>query len=187
MGRESKISWTHSTFNPWIGCTKVSAGCAHCYAEATMDTRWGRVKWGDNGTRSKTSEKYWRDPIRWNADAIAARERRRVFCASLADVFEDRDELIPWRSELMDLIIATPQLDWLLLTKRPENIDRMVGGWTNRHNVWLGTSVENQETANERIPKLMQCGAAVLFLSCEPLLGPIDLTDIIDAPDTSGG
>jgi protein gp37 len=105
--------------------------------------------------------------------------RQRVFCASLADVFEDRPELEDWRRDLFDMVLATPHLDWLLLTKRPENIVQM----TSLHNfsqglpsnIWLGTSVENQETADERIPHLLKVPATVHFISMEPLLGPVDL------------
>jgi protein gp37 len=187
MGQVTKIEWCDHTFNPWIGCSKVSAGCTNCYAEALMDKRWGKVQWGDKGTRQRTSAANWREPIKWNKAAKEAGERRRVFCASLADVFEDRDELIRWRKELFDLIYATPDLDWLLLTKRPENIIPMIGGESGTGaanlpeiwpNIWLGTSVEDQKNADARIPHLLVCPAAVHFLSCEPLLGPIDLRSI---------
>ncbi len=249
MAANSKISWTHSTFNPWIGCTKVHEGCAHCYAES-LTKRTGRAVWGPNGTRSKTSESYWREPLKWDREAAAAGERRRVFCASLADVFEDwggpvlnhhgrelwmrecgnivagSDEcyvddcgcesgcpltLDDLRQELFKLIDATPNLDWLLLTKRPENIGRMwpteddgAGGRLaamifskndkpakgklvrRRDNVWLGTSISNQATADKFVPELLKSRdlAPVLFLSAEPLLGTIDLTRIRPAPTT---
>ena len=181
MGEFSNIEWTTHTFNPWIGCAKVSAGCKHCYAENLMDTRYGRVKWGVNGTRSRTGAGNWAKPLQWDRAAKKAGVRHRVFCASLADVFEDRPDLVQWRSELFELIDATPHLDWLLLTKRPENI---VGMWDgrgivhrHRENVWLGTSVENQAAANERIPHLLNAAflCKFTFLSCEPLLGPVDL------------
>lgn len=198
MGKDSAIEWTTHTFNPWIGCAKVSAGCQHCYAEEMMDTRYSRVEWGIHGTRSKTAESYWKQPLRWNREAEGAAERPRVFCASLADVFEDREELHAWRAELLDLIRRTPNLDWLLLTKRPENIlasmemfhshgraanyadetGHMVADWRHGNppaNVWLGTSVENQEAADKRIPELLKVPATVRFLSCEPLLGPVAL------------
>src|SRR5689334_23112101 len=121
MGENSKIEWTHHTFNPWLGCTKVSPACAHCYAEAWAK-RTGIVQWGDSAERRRTTESYWRQPLKWNAQAFESLERKRVFCASLADVFEDRPELQTWRKVLFDLIAATPYLDWLLLTKRPHNI-----------------------------------------------------------------
>jgi protein gp37 len=169
-------------FNPWYGCTKVSDGCTHCYAESLMDTRYGKVKWGPTGTRKRTSESNWRQPLKWNRSATEKGERHRVFCASLADVFEDRDELIEWRNDLFITIDMTPQLDWLLLTKRPENIvrlsqDGMPMGLPK--NVWLGTSVEDQKTSETRIPRLIEAKSwaesPVAFLSCEPLLGPIEL------------
>jgi protein gp37 len=198
MGEISKIAWTDATFNPWIGCAKVSAGCANCYAEEMMDKRYGRVQWGVNGTRSRTSQANWHEPIRWNRKADGDGVRKRVFCSSLADVFEDRAELEPWRRDLFMLIQLTPYLDWLLLTKRPENAMRMLPDrWlyacssveqrVNRipSNVWIGTSVENQEQAEKRIPHLLQIPATVRFLSMEPLLGPVNLRfdDVSVMPD----
>lgn len=116
----SKIEWTHHTFNPWIGCTKVSPGCLHCYAETLMDTRYGRVKWGKGQPRSRTAAANWRKPKQWNKAAEGAAERPRVFCASLADWLDD-EVPIEWLADLLNLIRHTPNLDWLLLTKRPEN------------------------------------------------------------------
>jgi len=181
MAENSKIEWTHHTFNPWIGCMKVSPGCDHCYAE-TWDARGLQGKatrWGAHAARTRTSAANWRKPLAWNKAAAAAGERHRVFCASLADVFDNHASIDPqWRRDLWALIAATPNLDWLLLTKRPSNIDYMLphgwsGGWPN---VWLGTTVENQTEADRRIPHLLGVPAAVRFLSCEPLLGPVDLT-----------
>ena len=254
---ETTIEWADFTFNPWMGCTKVSPACANCYAERDFDHRYGKVKWGPNGTRVVTSDANWQKPLKWNRDAaerinrcngshdfIGDRcmkcgcdtnyrpARPRVFCASLADVFETWDGPIlnskggvllrstdgmcignlnddprkratmdDLRKQLFELIDATPYLDWLLLTKRPENIRRM---WPDkqsmeavfpgmaaplgepmrcfktmsyRPNVWLGTTVENQEYADKRIPELLKCRdlSPVLFLSCEPMTGPIDL------------
>lgn len=168
------------TFNCWIGCQKVSAGCAHCYAETLMDHRYGKVKWGPAGTRVRTSPANWKKPIKWNREAGAEGVRRKVFCASLADVFEDRDELIPWRRDLAKLIWETPNLDWLLLTKRPEHAKQMIyemwfpdAAWPK--NYWVGTSVEDQAAARDRIGYLLDIPAAVRFLSVEPMLGPINL------------
>lgn len=203
MGENSKIEWTSHTFNPWIGCAKIAPGCVHCYAEDDMDRRRHRVRWGVNGTRSVTSGEYWKQPARWNrqaecirsfdcsngdhSDACPQSHRPRVFCASLADVFEDREELELWRANLFDVIDETPNLDWLLLTKRPANILRMWPepnhtttedfGPKPRPNVWLGTSISDQETADSAIPELVECRGLsdVLFLSAEPLLGPVDL------------
>jgi protein gp37 len=178
MAENSAIQWTDHTFNPWIGCAKVSAGCKHCYAETLMDTRYGRVEWGVNGTRSRTSDANWKKPLAWNRAAEKAGKPARVFCASLADVFEDRPELVPWRSDLWALVERTPWLRYQLLTKRPENVMGMVPeSWRDGFppHVWIGTSVEDQAAADERIPHLLQIPAKVRFLSCEPLIGPVDL------------
>ena len=180
MAENSKIEWTDHTFNPWMGCTKVSDGCKHCYAETLMDKRYGKVKWGPQGTRVRTSEANWRKPLAWNRQAEREGRRFRVFCASLADVFEahPQQDLDEWRHDLFMLIQQTPNLDWLLLTKRPENVmPYLQHGWGTDlpDNVWVGTSVENQQQADERIPHLLLVPAAVRFLSMEPLLGPVDL------------
>ncbi len=188
MGRTS-IEWCDFTFNPWIGCTKVSDGCKHCYAEALMDTRWRRVQWGVSGQRVRTSPANWKKPLKWNRDAEAKGVRYRVFCASLADVFEDKPdqpELDEWRKDLWNLIFETPHLDWLLLTKRPENVKKMMphvwnfpkANHVQHGNIWIGTSVENQEQYEKRVPELLKvkrATGATVFLSMEPLLGPVDL------------
>lgn len=186
MAENSGIQWTTHTFNPWVGCQRVSPGCQHCYAEA-YDKRVGGAKladgtkslrWGPEAPRVRTSEALWRKPFAWNRAAREAGERHRVFCASLADVFEDRPELVEWRLELFKIIRATPHLDWQLLTKRPENLGRMLPWgdgrgplWTN---VWLGTTVEDQQRADERIPYLIDQPAIIRFLSMEPLLEQVD-------------
>jgi protein gp37 len=176
MGKNSSIEWTDHTFNPWWGCAKVSPGCENCYAEA-WSKRVGEKIWGAKTERRFFSEKHWKEPLKWNADAESEKVRRRVFCASMADVFESRIELDEWRSKLWVLIDSTPWLDWLLLTKRPQNVLKRVP-WTNDWptNVWIGTTVEDQVRANERLPVLLQLPARRRFLSCEPLLGPVDLT-----------
>lgn len=234
MAENSNIGWTQSTFNPWRGCTRVSDGCKSCYAD-TLSKRNPEMlgKWGPKGTRVVASEAMWNEPIKWNRKAEKDGVRRRVFCASLSDVFEDwngpmhdhtgkiilddcgfewftspKPERHPQltmdavRTRLFRLIDRTPNLDWLLLTKRPENIRKM---WPMRRihaddqdhsepypraddpthpvrayyrrNVWNGTSVENQEYAEKCIPELLKCRdlSPVLFLSAEPLLGPVDL------------
>jgi protein gp37 len=188
-------SWTHHTFNPWRGCTKVSAGCAHCYADKLSARNPKSLGiWGKNGTRVVAAESYWREPLKWDAAAKAAGERHRVFCASLADVFEGQDTMPAeaWsvvqeaRKRLFDLVCRTPHLDWLMLTKRPENALRLMveaGLYAVANpslpcpqpNLWIGTSVEDQSAADSRIPHLLSTPAAVRFLSCEPLLGPIDI------------
>ncbi len=176
MVKDSKIEWTHHTFNPWWGCSKVSPACKNCYAE-TWAKRVGSDVWGANAKRRFFTEKHWKEPIRWNREAHLAGERRRVFCASMADVFERRSELNMWRERLWDLIEETPMLDWLLLTKRPQNITKMTP-WPDcdwPENVWLGTTVENQHWVDKRLPYLLRHNAKVRFLSCEPLLGYLDL------------
>jgi protein gp37 len=178
MGEASKIEWTDHTFNPWWGCARVSPGCQHCYAES-FAKRYGHDVWGKNGARRFFGDKHWSEPVKWNAKAEAEGVRRRVFCASMADVFEDHPALPDQRDRLWDLIGRTPWLDWLLLTKRPENVAAMVpGGHDWPANVWPGTTVEDQERASLRVPVFLGAtwGATVRFLSCEPLLGPLDLT-----------
>lgn len=177
MGANSKIEWTDHTWNPWIGCSKVSPGCDHCYAERDMSTRLKVVQWGSGAPRKRTSEANWRESLRWNAQAQREGRRYRVFCASLADVF-DNEVPAQWRGELWSIIRATPHLDWLLLTKRIGNAAGMLpadwfDGWPN---VWLGASIVNQAEADRDIPKLLAVPAAKRFLSMEPLLGPVDLT-----------
>lgn len=173
MGEKTKIEWTDYTFNPWMGCMKVSQGCAHCYAEA-LAGRFKLAEWGPTGVRRRTSEANWRAPLVWNRAAAAAGVRRRVFCASMADVFEEHPAVAAWRANLWSLIEVTPALDWLLLTKRPQNVMGMIPAmW--RHglpeNIWLGASIEDEESKEERIPHLLRIPANVRFLSCEPLLG----------------
>ena len=176
MSKNSSIEWTDHTFNPWWGCTKVSPGCEHCYAE-TWAKRVGENVWGASQDRRFFGDKHWNEPLKWNADAELENERKRVFCASMADVFESRADLDPWRKRLWQLIDETPWLDWLLLTKRPQNVGERVP-WTKDwpKNVWLGTTVEDQLRAEQRLPILLHFPAERRFLSCEPLLGPVDLT-----------
>ena len=181
MGEVTEISWTDHTFNPWIGCTKVSAACDNCYAEALMDTRWGKVKWGAGQHRVRTNAANWRQPVKWNKKAGEAGVRRRVFCASLADVF-DAEVSNDWRDDLFDLIDVTQNLDWLLLTKRPQVAKkywhrRTLSKPWNSSNIWLGTTVEDQKMAELRIPILLSIPAKVRFLSCEPLQELVRLKD----------
>lgn len=212
MSENSKIQWTDHTFNPWIGCTKVSPGCANCYAEAQDKFRsWTPEGWGKGKPRRRTSESNWRKPLKWDREARYGQDcpvsgdpsiRPRVFCASLADWLDD-EVPIEWLADLLTLIHNTPHLDWQLLTKRPQNWrDRIHQAYAhlskvsldgvlladaynwlkatprpnNRfmNNVWIGTTVEDQTRANERIQDLLKIPARVRFLSCEPLLGPID-------------
>jgi len=172
---DSHIAWTHDTFNPWWGCDKVSAGCQFCYAD-TLSRRYGHPVWGRAAPRRFFGEAHWRQPEKWHREALRSGVRRRVFCASMADVFEDRRALDPWRERLWALMEQTPALDWQLLTKRPEHISQMVPpAWmqTWPSHVCIGTSTENQEWAYHRTAELVKIPAKVRFLSVEPLLGPI--------------
>ena len=188
MAENSKIEWTDHTFNPWIGCTKVSPACDHCYAEAMMDTRYGRVSWGAGNDRVRTSPGNWRLPLRWNREALAEGARPFVFCASLADVFDN--EVDPaWRRDLFDLIEATPNLIWLLLTKRIGNVvkmtDPMAGNQPLPPNAALGATMANQGEYDRDRMKLVDaarvCAPMFTFGSFEPLLGPVILDT--NAPD----
>lgn len=238
MAETTKIEWCDHTFNPWSGCTKVAEGCKFCYAEVNYSVKMRGVKWGPNGNRVLASDAMWKEPLKWNRQAEKAGERRRVFCASLADVFEDWQrpildakgnrplvcrhcgEIRPHdatgccrfslnnyatmndcRRRLFALIDATPSLDWLLLTKRPENVRRMTPDYSYhacvtgdcphefqrecdadtskgyRDNVWLGTSIATQADADKNIPELLKCRdlSPVLFVSAEPLIEEVDL------------
>jgi len=184
MVENSKIEWTDHTFNPWIGCTKVSPGCDNCYAE-TLTSRFKTVTWGPGQPRSLTGTSYWQAPHRWNKEAAKLKVRPRVFCASLADVFDN--EVPPeWRQRLWRLIAETPHLDWLLLTKRIGNAATMwpapIDGVPLK-NVWLGISVVNQEEINRDIPKLLNVPAQIRFLSMEPLLGYVHFSDVSKRSD----
>ena len=174
MGETSAISWTDATFNPWWGCVRVSPGCENCYAE-TFANRYGLAKWGAKEERRLFGDKHWSEPRKWNAKAEKEGVRRKVFCASMADVFEDRRDLDAQRERLWTLIRETPHLDWLLLTKRPENMVRLAPWEVWPHNVWAGTTAEDQKRLDERAPHLLRVPAVVRFLSCEPLLGALNL------------
>lgn len=203
MAETTGISWADATFNPWVGCEKVSPGCAHCYAETLVTGRMGRPgTWGPDGVRERTSVSNWRKPILWNQRAEREGLRLRVFCASLADVFEPRPEVAPWRDELFRLIEQTPALDWLVLTKRPDYAAGWLAGYYDRWsddsgdpplsalflsrewhgrdnlgwgvlpNLWIGTSIENA-AFTDRADWLRLIPAPVRFLSCEPLVGSL--------------
>ncbi len=186
MAEDSGIQWTDHTFNPWWGCAKVSPGCKNCYAETLAVKRRKLPIWGlhPHAERKPMSEGYWHGPVRWNRKAEKEGRRYRVFCASMADVFDEHSDVVEHRARLFELIEATPRLDWQLLTKRPANVMGMVPeSWQRRFpaNVWMGTSVEDQERADQRIPALLEIPAHLHFLSCEPLLGPVDLR-VVDWP-----
>jgi protein gp37 len=182
MAGFSKIEWTDSTFNPWVGCTKIErpggkpSACDFCYAEKWAK-RSGQVAWG-NHPRRRTTPSYWNAPLAWDkqAPAFDAKfgRRQRVFCASLADVFDNQADPA-WRADLFDLIRACGSLDWLLLTKRPQNIRKMLpADWGNGYgNVWLGTTAEDAHAYKQRMAHLLAVPAAVRFVSYEPALGPL--------------
>jgi protein gp37 len=181
MAENSNIEWTTHTFNPWIGCTKISPACDFCYAEA-WDARGlhkGESRWGPHAARTRT--KTWGNPVKWNKQSALTGDRPRVFCASLADVGDNHASILPeWRDDLWALIRATPNLDWLLLTKRPQNLVKYLpADWGNGYpNVWVGCTAENQAEYDRRKPALLAIPAVVRFLSMEPLLGPVDMGDM---------
>jgi len=166
------------TYNPWWGCMKVSEECKRCYAEGIASHYGFKSTWGPASTTTRRffSDAHWQEPLTWNRRAEREGHRHSVFCASMADVYEDNSILVPHRERLWKLIEATPWLNWLLLTKRPENILAM-SPWTGNYpdNVWIGTSIGLQRRAEERLPRLLEVPAVVRFVSCEPLLGPLDL------------
>lgn len=174
MGKDSAISWCHHTHNSHWGCSKVPSdpACHNCYAES-LSKRWGFKIWGNDKPRRMLSDENWRKPLAWDKAAAKVGERHRVFCASMADVFEDRRDLDPVRERLWELIDATPNLDWLLLTKRTECIGLL--DTRQRDNVWLGTTAVTQEWADRRIPEVLKHKAAVHFVSVEPQQERIDL------------
>ena len=196
MSENTNIEWCDHTFNSWEGCQKVGPGCDHCYAE-TRNARFAggtAINWGPGAPRRRTSASNWELPKRWNAqaDAFMAQHgrRQRVFCASLADVFDNAVDP-QWRADLFALIASTPNLDWLLLTKRIGNVQGMLAELAHGNdpelslldmmplpNVWLGATIVSQAEADRDIPKLLQVPARVRFLSMEPLLGPVNLTHI---------
>lgn len=183
MGEVSAIAWTDATFNPWWGCTRVSPGCENCYAERLATVRRKLPVWGVDAERKPMSADYWKQPVKWNRSAAAARTRKRVFCASMADVFEELPArnvaavavVAAARARLWELIERTPHLDWLLLTKRPQNVEQLVPwGRAWPHNVWLGTTAEDERRAAERLPHLIDIPAIVRFVSHEPALETVD-------------
>ena len=172
MARESKIAWTDATFNPWLGCQEVSPGCDHCYARTLVTGRMGKQVWGKDAPRLRTSATYWKQPLTWNRNADSS---MRVFCGSLCDVMEDRADLNSHREDLYDLIRKTPNLDWLLLSKRPQNFRRFLPcGWLENPmpNVWGMTTCEGPEQ-QWRIDAMANTPFAVRGVSIEPLIAPL--------------
>jgi protein gp37 len=189
--KKTKIQWCDHTFNPWIGCTKISPGCVYCYAEA-IDRRFktgGTTHWGEAVDRHRTSKSYWEQPIRWNKEAAQKDEPTYVFCGSMCDVFDNHHSIQwAWRRDLWHLILRTQELTWLLLTKRPANlveeIDDMLewGDFDHRFpNVWFGISAENEPILFKRSRDLSMIDSTrPMFVSIEPLLGPIDMNLVPD-------
>lgn len=178
MGADTAISWADHTVNFWAGCTKVSPACDHCYAEHLMDTRLHVTKWGPHGER-KWIAQGWKDAMRFQRFAEAFMRthgrRQRVFVNSLSDFFDNHRSIV-WRDEAWLLMRACPDVIFMLLTKRPQNIEKMLpDDWGDGYpNVWLGTTVENQEEADRRLGCLLPVKAALHFASYEPALGPVD-------------
>ena len=182
VGHQTNIEWTDSTWNPWIGCTKVSPGCDHCYAD-DMNDRFRWTEWGPKGLRKTTSDANWRKLAVWNRTAKQDGTIRFVFVASLADVFDNQAPLGA-RERMFDIIRECDRLVFQMLTKRPQNIERYLPsdwgeGWPN---VWIGISAENQLEYDRRWPILARTQAALRFVSYEPALGPLQFDDGID-PD----
>lgn len=179
MGAQTAIEWADKTFNPWIGCTQVSPACDNCYAEVLMAQRYGRVAWGAGEDRSRTSPANWEQPLAWDRKAARDGTRPFVFCASLADVFDNEVDPI-WRRDLFALWRATPNLTWLPLTKRIGNVVKMAeatGYWPE--NVALGATLPNQDEWDRDAKKLhdaaYRVGALFSYASMEPLLGPVSM------------
>lgn len=195
MGAESKIEWCDATINFWWGCTKVSPGCANCYAEG-ISKRFGDDIWGKGKPRKKIASAS-AEAYKLNRKAAKSGIRLRVFGSSMGD-WLDPEVPVDWLAEMLETIRQTPHLDWLLLTKRisyewmrfyalahylsvvdeTDDLLRWVRDWVNGappENVWVGVSVENQESADSRIPWLLRLPAAVRFLSSEPLLAEVNV------------
>lgn len=175
--KNSKISWTDHTANFWTGCVKVSPGCEHCYAEA-LSKRFGKHVWGPAKTTPRLRGiAVWQDVLKWNAEAARDGVRRRVFVSSMSDFLEDHPMVTEWREQAKALIRQLKHLDVLILTKRPENAARFLADWYDDFpdNVWMGTSVENQKSADERTLELLKIPSRIRFLSVEPMLEGVNL------------
>lgn len=187
MSKDTNISWTDATFNPWWGCDKVSPGCKNCYADS-FAARLGLNIWGPGSTRRQFSQKHWKEPLHWNDTARRTGNPYRVFCGSMCDVFEDHPISNEERERLWSLIRLTPLLTWQLLTKRADRIKQCLPESWGPHgygNVWIGVSAENQEWAQKRVPLLLDVPAKVRFLSVEPMLGPLIFDETIGGTWTS--
>ncbi len=195
MADTTKIPWCDATFNPWIGCTKISPGCDNCYAERDFDHRRHFVEWGRCKARRRTSDANWKKPLAWNRKCEREGRRMTVFAGSLCDV-GDPEAPQEWFDDLVNLACNTPRLTWLFLTKRPETLARRWQSFGIRYpanvlpgcdaarnlppwplpNVWMGTTVENQAAVDERIPMIDTIPSAGCFISVEPMLGPVDIS-----------
>ena len=187
MGENTKIAWCDHTFNPWWGCSKVSAGCANCYAEK-LATRFGYGNMWFLPERRFFADEHWNEPIVWDRQAAKSGKIARVFCGSMCDIFDDPYgdyetalSINSERDRLWRLIMDTPHLEWLLLTKRPENIYggmyfRWQKGDGEPSNVRIGITCENQQMADKRIPILLNAWHGKNFISVEPMLSEIKLT-----------
>jgi len=177
MGADTKIEWCDHTMNFWFGCTKVGPACDHCYAEALMDTRYGKVSWGPGQKRVRTSAANWKEPYRWNRAAQKAGRIDTVFCLSLGDIW-DNEVPDSWRREAFQVMDDTPNLRYLLLSKRIGNAVKMCDGNPLPRNAALGATMVNQEEWDRDFPKLQharyETRALFTFASVEPMLGPID-------------
>ena len=168
MAENTKISWATASWSPWIGCTKVSPGCKNCYAE-NLDKRFHYTSegWGKGKPRHRTSDAYWKKPLRWNEEAKRLGVRYRVF-PSLCDPF-DEEVPIDWKGDFHQLVFETNHLDWLLLTKRAKKIP--YGMYAK-----IGISVEDQNNYARRIDIVPKCiGQEKVFISLEPMLEIVDL------------
>ena len=175
----TKIQWVDYTFNPWWGCVQISPACDHCYAMVMARRLGGRlfghaVEWGPGGRRGYIADEKWDEPLRWDRIAQKRGERHRVFCGSMMDVFEGLREQRPHLERLFRVVEQTPSLDWLLLTKRPNNVKKLAPARLPE-NVWIGTTVENQEWADQRLPHLLGIDCTLRFISVEPMLSRLEL------------
>lgn len=182
MGERTAIEWCDATMNFWVGCSKVSAGCDHCYAE-TYSERYRAnalgTEWGAHGTRHRTSPANWKKPYKWEREAIAQGKPIKVFCSSLGDIFDNHPSIQPeWREAMWQTIRDTPHLIWQLLTKRPQLIDKYLpDDLADAKNIWMGITAENQKELDRRLPKLVKSKwKGLRYLSCEPLLSELELT-----------
>lgn len=181
MAENTEISWTDSTQSWWIGCTAISDACTHCYAEA-LNKRTGGDNWG-NKPRRRTSVQNWNNPLRWQRKAgeffAQHGRRRRVFVSSMSDFYDNQVDP-QWRADAWDVIRQCPDLDWLILTKRPQNIRKMLPPFWDeiKDRIWSGTTVEDQPRAETNIPHILRIDSRYRFISAEPLLGPLFLREI---------